>query len=250
MSSAIQLEVCVESVESARAAEEGGAARIELCSSLAEGGITPSAGLIASVRRNVKVPLHVLIRPRTGDFSYTDDEFEVMKRDILLARQLGANGVAVGILDLDGNIDVARTHTLVEIAAPLQLTFHRAFDFVLNPIQALPDVVRAGATRVLTSGGAATAEQGSSVLRDLLSAAGSRITIMAAGNIREANIASLIRGTGVHEVHANLATPSPSPVRYRNAAPSLGSPRPSAETRSAVLAETVQAFLLAASTSV
>jgi copper homeostasis protein len=250
MSSAIQLEVCVESVESARAAEEGGAARVELCSSLIEGGITPSAGLIAMVRRNVKIAVHVLIRPRAGDFYYTESEFEVMQRDILLARQLGANSVAVGILDIDGRVDVPRTRALIEAAAPMQVTFHRAFDFARDPIEGLRDVISTGATRILTSGGATTAEQGSSVLRELVSKAGSSIAILACGRIRENNVADLIRATGVREVHANLATPLPSPVGPRNSTPSLGSTQVAVDTRSMVLAEAVRAFLCAASAGV
>jgi copper homeostasis protein len=249
MPAAIQVEVCVESVESARAAEEGGAARVELCSALVDGGITPSAGLIAMVRRSVKIAVHVLIRPRAGDFCYTDDEFDVMRRDILLARQLGANGVVVGILDLDGNVDFDHTRALVEAAAPMQVTFHRAFDSARDPVEALRDVIRTGATRILTSGGAPTAEQGSSALCDLVSKAGSDMVIMAGGKIRENNVAELIRATGVREVHANLATPVASPVRYRNSALSLGSSSASADTRSVVSAEAVRDFVQAVSAS-
>ena len=247
MASAIQLEVCAESVESARAAEEGGAARIELCSALVEGGITPSAGLIAMVRRSVKIPLHVLIRPRAGDFCYTGDEFDVMRRDILLARQLGANGVAVGILDPDGNVDVDRVRALGEVAAPMQVTFHRAFDFACDAADALRAVTGTGATRILTSGSAPTAEEGSSILRELVSKAGSGIAIMAGGKIREDNVADLIRATGVQEVHANLATPVASPMRHRNNAFSLRASPASGDTRSIVSVEAVKAFLRAAS---
>lgn len=246
MPSEIQLEVCVDSVESARAAQDGGAARIELCSSLAEGGITPSAGLIAMVRRNVRIAVHVLIRPRSGDFCYTDDEFEVMQRDILLARQLGANGVALGILDLDGNVDVARTRSLVERAAPMQVTFHRAFDCALAPMEALQAVLQTGAIRILTSGGAASAEEGSAVLRDLVAEAGSRAVIMASGRVRENNIANLLRTTGIREVHANLAAPVPTPVRVWNSALLPGSSSASSDVRSVVSAEAVRAFLRAA----
>ena len=126
MKASVVLEVCVDSVASAVAAEQGGTHRLELCANLAEGGVTPSAGMIAMVRKRVGIPLHVLIRPRTGDFFYTPDEFDVMKRDIVLARQFGANGVAVGILTPDGNVDVLRTSELVGMARPLSVTFHRA----------------------------------------------------------------------------------------------------------------------------
>lgn len=217
----IQVEVCIESVESARAAEEGGATRVELCSALPVGGITPSAGLIAMVRRTIKIPLHVLIRPRAGDFSYTDDEFDVMKRDILLARQLGANGVALGVLNSHGDIDVDRTRSLVEAADPMQVTFHRAFDVARNRELALPLVFATGATRILTSGGAATALQGTAALKKLVVAAGPDISIMAAGKIRPGNVAELIRATGVREIHANLGTELPARPQHDPQGPKL-----------------------------
>jgi copper homeostasis protein len=247
MSPAIQLEVCIESVESACAAQQGGAARVEVCSALTEGGITPSAGLIAMVRRSVTIAIHVLIRPRAGDFCYSKDEFEVIKRDITLARQLGANGVAVGILEPDGSVDIARTRALVELASPMQVTFHRAFDFATNPAQALVAVLETGATRILTSGGASTAEQGSPVLRALVESAGSRIAIMAAGTLRENNVAQLIRDTGVREVHANLASPVPNPFYQRTPSTYPGNSADSGFTRTEVSASTVASFLQAAS---
>ena len=145
MASGVLLEVCVDSVESAIASEKGGAQRIELCSDLTEGGITPSAGMIAMTRKRVSIALHVLIRPRAGDFNYSDQEFEVIKRDILLAKQLGANGVAVGVLDLKGNIDVARTRELVLLARPMAVTFHRAFDVTRDLLTALEDVISTNA---------------------------------------------------------------------------------------------------------
>ena len=244
MNSAIQLEVCVESIESARAAEQGGATRVELCSALSEGGITPSAGLIAMVRRNVNIPVHVLIRPRGGGFVYSNDEFDVMKRDIVLGRQLGANGVALGILDLEGHIDIDRTRILVELSSPMQVTFHRAFDFAPKLAEALKAVLKTGATRILTSGGAPSAEQGSEVLRDLVLQAGSRIGIMAAGRIRQNNVAQVIRATGVLEIHSNLASPLPSGARQLKPELSLGNLPESARTE--VSPETVAAFLQAA----
>jgi copper homeostasis protein len=247
MSLAIQLEVCIESVESARAAQQGGAARVEVCSALVEGGITPSHGLIAMVRRCVTIAIHVLIRPRAGDFCYSGDEFEVMKRDITLARQLGANGIALGILESDGTINVARTRALVELAAPMQVTFHRAFDFASDPAEALGAVLKTGATRILTSGGALTAEQGSPVLRDLVATAGSRITVMAAGNIRQNNVSQIIRATGVREVHANLASSVPSRFRQPSPLIPLASSPDAGVTRTDVSAGTVAAFLQAAS---
>ena len=202
----VLLEVTVDSVASAIAAEHGGAHRIELCGSLADGGITPSAGLIAMVRKRIALPVHVLVRPRTGDFCYTSDEFEVIKRDILLARQLGANGVALGILAPDRRIDVSRTRELVDLAGPLSVTFHRAFDATPGLPAALEEVVSTGADRILTAGGAATAEEGTAMIARLVAVAGSRITLLACGRIREHNVASLLKATAVKEVHANLQT--------------------------------------------
>jgi len=167
----------VDSVESAIASEQGGAQRIELCSNLPEGGVTPSAGMIAMTRKRVSIALHVLIRPRAGDFTYSDLEFEVIKRDILLAKQLGANGVALGVLDSEGNIDVVRTRELVSLARPMAATFHRAFDLTRDPLAALEDVISTNADRVLTSGGAETAEKGSANLARLHKAAKGRIQI-------------------------------------------------------------------------
>ena len=206
----VQLEVCVDSVASAVAAEQGGAQRVELCGSLADGGITPSAGLIAMARKRVALPLHVLIRPRTGDFCYTSDEFEVIKRDIVLAKQLGANGVALGLLLPNRRVDVQRTSELVQLARPLSVTFHRAFDATPDLAASLEAVLGTGADRILTSGGCQTAEQGSSNIANLVKLAGKRIIILACGHIREQNVAELLKVTGVHEVHANLRSPVPS----------------------------------------
>jgi len=246
MPSFIQLEVAVESVESAHAAEQGGATRVELCSALDVGGLTPSAGLIAMVRRRIQIPLHVLIRPRAGGFFYSDDEFDVMRRDILLARQLGANGVALAVLEANGNIDVDRTHVLVESATPMQVTFHRAFDVARNRELALPLVFATGATRILTSGWAATALEGAPVLKKLVAAAGPDISIMAAGKVRADNVAALIRSTGVREVHANLATDRPMLTRQDSDAipPDLFN-----ELQKGVSAESVAAFLEAATSA-
>jgi copper homeostasis protein len=186
--------------------ERGGAQRVELCSNLAEGGVTPSAGLIAMVRKRVAIATHVLIRPRAGDFCYSADEFEVMKRDIVLAKQLGANGVVLGILDERKRVDIARTRDLVELARPLSVTFNRAIDESSDMLTALEDVVRSGANRILTSGGAPTADAGGGMIADLVKASAGRIGIIACGTIREHNVAEIVTSTGVHEVHARLQT--------------------------------------------
>jgi copper homeostasis protein len=238
----ILLEVCLDSVESASASEDGGAERVELCGDLLEGGITPSAGMIAQVRRKISIGLQVMVRPRGGDFCYTPDEFEVMKRDVLMAKQLGADGVVLGILDSDGNVDKARTRQLVALAQPLNVTFHRAFDMSSNLGRALQDVIAAGAHRILTSGGEPTAEEGAHVIAELVKAASGRIVIMAGGGIRASNAQSIVGKTQVREVHAGLSVPAPGPMRYRNEKITMGSADTREYQRFVVSEETVRSF--------
>jgi len=223
MSERIVIEVCVESVASAVAAERGGASRIELCGSLIEGGITPSAGLAAAVRQAVKLPMHVMIRPRGGDFLYDDVEFEVMRRDITMARQLGADGVVFGLLDADGNADLGRTKSLVEAADPMEVTFHRAFDMSADLFRALEDVIATGATRLLTSGGEQSSLQGADRIAQLVQLAGDRIIVMAGSGIKPENGRDLVAKTGVREIHVGLRSDVPSPMRYRKPEISMGS---------------------------
>lgn len=246
MADSIRLEVCVDSVASAIAAERGGAHAVELCSNLAEGGTTPSAGLIAMVRGRVGIELRVLVRPRVGDFLYSNDEFDVMNRDILLAKQLGANGIAIGILDVDGNVDNARTGALVNLVHPLRVTFHRAFDMTRDPDSALESVVQTGCDRVLTSGAAKSGVKGIEAIRHLVNAAKDRIRVVAAGSIREDNVRRIVARTGVREIHAALQTPEPSLMRYRNQATTMGTSQGVEYLRSVVLPETVEGLIQAA----
>jgi len=222
MTEPVLIEVCVDSVASAMAAERGGAQRVELCSDLLEGGVTPSLGLLGVVRSKLSIALHVIIRPRPGDFCYSDAEFESMERDIRCAKREGADGVVLGILEQEGTVDVARTRELVELARPLSVTFHRAFDMSSDLFQALNDVCATGADRLLTSGGEQECAQGVGTVAKLVKDACGRITIMAGGRIGIQNAPSIIERTGVTEIHVGLATPVKSPMLHQNSGLSLG----------------------------
>lgn len=203
------LEICVESVDHAVAAERGGAHRIELCSDLSSGGITPSAGLMQTARRHVHVPIHALIRPRAGDFCYSDHEFEIMRNDIHAAKHFGINGVVLGILHNNGRVDVERTKTLVELARPLPVTFHRAFDASGNLETLLEDVIQTGASRILTSGGKPRATDALATLARLAQAASGRILLMPCGGINSKNVVRIVRTTFAHEFHTSVGTSHP-----------------------------------------
>jgi copper homeostasis protein len=200
----IVFELCAESVEAGLAAREGGANRIELCSALSEGGVTPSHGLICEVVERSHLPVHVMVRPRGGDFVYTDEEFAVMKRDIRHIRSLGVAGLVFGLLQADRTIDVPRTTELVALAGSLEVTFHRAFDDVADLSQALEDVIRAGCRRVLTSGGENDVETGAHSLARLVKQAAGRIEIAVGGGLRLQNATALARSTGARHFHGSL----------------------------------------------
>jgi copper homeostasis protein len=223
MRHSVTLEICVDSVESAVAAQKGGAHRIELCSGLVEGGTTPSSGLISTVRSKVSIPIIVMIRPRGGDFCYGHDDFEAMERDVDRAKHLGADGVVFGILREDGQVDVERTRSLVDRARPLQVTFHRAFDMSRDLKESLEAMIAARVDRVLTSGGEQRVEDGASKVKELSKLAAGRIAIMAGGGITESNAHRVIAASGVSELHASAAVPVASPMHHRNDKISMGS---------------------------
>jgi copper homeostasis protein len=239
-SSKISVEICVDSPASAHAAERGGATRIELCGSLIEGGITPSAGLIELTRASASIGIHVMIRPRGGDFCYEADEFELMQRDISVAKRLGANGVVFGILDVNGNIDVARTRQLVELARPLAVTFHRAFDMTPDLSSALEDVCATGVDRLLTSGGEQTAPQGTGTIARLVRQSRGRISVIPGSGLRPNNARALIEQTGAKEIHVGLTSSLPSPMLHRNPRISMGSTAGREYKRFVVLEEDVR----------
>jgi len=250
MNNSVLLEICVDSTESAQAAERGGAHRVELCGDLLEGGTTPSAGLIETVRQKVRIGVHVIIRPRGGDFCYTADEFESMKRDVLTAKEIGADGVVFGILKEDGHVDTGRTRTLVELARPLSSTFHRAFDMSVDLNRAMEDVIHSGFHRLLTSGGEQNAEDGIATITGLVAAGKNRIAVMVGGGIRETNVRRILTETGAREIHANVGHSVPSPMMYQNNKISLGMVKGSDYQRVVVLHDRVRQLLEAASNGV
>jgi copper homeostasis protein len=214
----LALEICIDSIESAIAAQEGGANRVELCDNLLEGGTTPSAGTIALARQHIEIDLNVIIRPRGGDFLYSDIEFEVMKYDIQQARQLGANGVVIGLLNADGSVDAARTAALVELARPLSVTFHRAFDMARDPYEALETLISLGLDRVLTTGQESSALEGLDLITELVQQAAGRIIIMPglSSGVSEQTVRKIVSQSGVREIHTTASASLDSGMTYRN----------------------------------
>ncbi len=210
------LEIAANSVGSALAAQEGGADRVELCANLGEGGTTPSHGTIAVARDRLNIPVYVLIRPRVGDFCYDDADVEVMLRDIETCVTLGCDGVVVGVLDVDGDVDVATCRALIDTAAPLGVTFHRAFDAAHDQMGALQTIIDLGCERVLTSGGEATALAGAQHIAAFVHQADSRLVVMAGAGINASNIQAVVRVGQVHEVHASARDLRVSLSRHRN----------------------------------
>ena len=222
MAESITIEICAASIESAIAARQGGAHRIELCSALSEGGLTPSQGAIEYALNVLSLETFVLIRPRSGDFNYSRSEFDVMKSDIFAAKAKGAQGIVVGMINTDGTIDTCRMKEIIEMAAPMSITFHRAFDLTRDPFEALETIIALGCNRILTSGQAVTAPEGAETIARLIQKAGTRITIMPGGGINPQNIRKLHELTGAMEFHTSASGFSASRMRYRKEGITMG----------------------------
>jgi len=217
------LEICSNSLQSAINAQEAGAHRVELCENLSQGGTTPSYGFIKQARKLLNIKMNVLIRPRPGDFLYSQLEYSTIKEDITMAKQLGADGIVCGILLPNGDVDVMSTKALVELAKPMSFTFHRAFDFTNDPFKALEDIISTGADRILTSGQQPTAIQGEHLIRELVKIAKNRIIIMPGSGVNADNIEYLIE-TGAKEFHMSGIAPAESKMTFRKLGMSLGNP--------------------------
>jgi copper homeostasis protein len=211
----VLVEVCVDSVESALAAQAGGADRVELCANLLEGGTTPSAGALAVARERLRIGLHVLVRARGGDFCYSEVEFEEMRRDVLEAKRIGADGVVIGFLRPDGSVDTQRTGALIAEARPMRVTFHRAFDMARDPFAALDDLVALGVERVLTTGQEPSVLEGLELIAELIRRVGDRLIVMPGGG-HERNIAKVVAATRAREVHVVGTRWLESPMEHRN----------------------------------
>lgn len=237
------LEISIDSVESAQAAQEGGAQRVELCSALREGGLTPSLGLLRAVRRANTGKVFIIIRPRSGDFLYSEAEFGVMREDIAIAAGEGVDGVVFGMLTAEGDVDLDRTRELVDLARPMQVTFHRAFDMARDLDAALEDVIACGADRILSSGGAPNALAGTAALHKLTAAATGRITLVAGGGVRPENAGEILRRTGVRELHSSLRRHRRSLMHSTERAVQLSDAGFDEFDRTFVLAEDVRALV-------
>lgn len=217
------LENCANSAESCLRAQNGGADRVELCAGIPEGGTTPSYGEIKAARKLLtKTKLNVIIRPRGGDFLYSDTEIDIMTDDIRTARQLGADGVVFGCLNKDGDIDLDRMRILMKESEGLSVTFHRAFDVCRNPFEALEQIINLGCARILTSGQKPTAEAGIPLIRELIEKAGNRIIIMPGCGIRENNFKKILEETGAKEIHTSAREWVESQMIFRNPEVSMG----------------------------
>lgn len=211
------LEIAVFNISSALLAAQAGAGRLELCENPFDGGTSPSYGTLKTVREKISIPVFPIIRARGGDFFYSTEEFEVMKKDILLCKELGFEGVVIGLLNQDGSVGITKTKRLVELAYPLDVTFHRAFDRAKEPLKSLEDIVESGCQRVLTSGQAPTAFEGKELIKQLIQQADDRIIIMPGSGVRSNNIIELATYTGATELHSSARKSVTSAMQYQQA---------------------------------
>nr|WP_276529587.1 copper homeostasis protein CutC [Lelliottia aquatilis] len=208
------MEICCYSMECAVTAQQNGADRVELCAAPKEGGLTPSYGVLKSVRKSVTIPVHPIIRPRGGDFCYSAGEFDAMLEDVATVRELGFPGLVIGLLDEDGNVDMPRMRQIMAAAKGMAVTFHRAFDMCKDPVQAFENLAELGVARILTSGQQSSAEKGLQLIMELKAYSGVPI-IMAGAGVRASNLETFLNA-GVEELHSSAGKWTPSPMRYRN----------------------------------
>lgn len=223
MKKEVKIEVCVDSVESAMIAQKAGANRVELCNNLLEGGTTPSSASIDLARKNLNIGLNVIIRPRGGDFLYSELEMEIIKKDIEVAKKLGANGVVVGFLKNDGRIDEVKLKTVIELSRPMSITFHRAFDVCLDPFESLETLINLGVDRMLTSGQNNKAEEGIDLISALVKKANERIIIMPGSGINETNFTQIMEKSGAHEFHLSARSIKKSKMLFQKNELKMGS---------------------------
>ena len=240
-----RFEICANSTASCKAAQEGGADRVELCSGIPEGGTTPSFGMIRKARESIGIGLNVIIRPRGGDFLYSKDELDEMAYDIRAAKELGADGLVFGCLTKEGNVDMEAMAMMMKAADGLPVTFHRAFDHSSDPFQALEDIIGLGCARILTSGCRPTAMEGADLLASLVKKAGERIIIMPGCGVNEGNIAEIARLSGAREFHFSAREPVESGMLFRNPDVAMGSeedPYGTVRTTAARVAATINSL--------
>jgi copper homeostasis protein len=243
----LTFEVCVDSAEAAMAAEAGGAHRVELCSDLLEGGLTPSHGTLRVARERLRIGIMAMVRPRGGDFCYSNTEFAVMREDLLAAKSLGANGVVFGLLHPDGSVDRDRTAELIALARPLPVTFHRAFDVTRDPFEALDALIALGVDRVLTSGQEPSVLEGLDLIAELVRRAAGRIIVMPGGGITERTMARVAASSGAAELHFASLEPREGRMAYRNTRVFMGGTlRPPEYSQDVTRPESVAAIIAAA----
>ncbi|MBP7557938.1 MAG: copper homeostasis protein CutC [Chitinophagaceae bacterium] len=211
-----RFELCAFNVQSCIMAEQAGAYRVELCDNPVEGGTTPSYGHIKRTREKISIKLYPILRPRCGNYFYDEDELAIIKQDIAICKELGCDGISIGVQKINGEIDIDRLKEFVELAYPMKVTCNRAFDATPDPLQALEDIIAAGCERILTSGQRSGAPQGSALLAQLVKQAGDRIIIMPGAGITAANIAQLMQETGAREFHGSLRRASANPMTFSN----------------------------------